>query len=264
VQTSASVDQQTKKGRIDRFFTYWRDRALFIEQLSLPERHHEANVLLLASLDSLAALWQRAFKPTERQSHARRFGQFLVECSLEQAANLGRVSIPYVRWRAAEQVPDFPSSVLQLLQGLRAPANPAAPYSMEARQLRLVANDPTPTELLDADLSSARGAMRGKSKQTIEDWILDSRFAEILYREYRCAWIHEGRGGVASHGFPLSDTEPTYLSNDYTTPPRIGFSVGYIVAVLRSAVDGFEALVRAGDVDPVPPPHMTPLAMPDL
>jgi hypothetical protein len=130
--------------------------------------------------------------------------------------------------------------------------------------LRSLADDPTLTTLLATDLVPIAGA-KTKSGRSLHDWLLDSRFGELAYCEFRCSWLHEGRPGEATHSFDLgTKTEPTYLSNDYATPPRIGFPVPFVVATLRSAIEGFEQQSLAHGVNPVPPPQLPGIPIDDL
>jgi len=236
------------------FFDYWRFRADFIGQLSLPQHHHEANVLAFAALDSLANLWALAFNKTDLKKHARRFGEFVATCAARPDV-FDRVSLPYLRWCANTKPPSFPANALDILQSYGAPPQPPPPYSWEARKCRSLSDDPTVSTLLATGLGPVAQAKDG-SGRPLSDWLCDSRFGEIAYREFRCAWLHEGRPGEATHSFNLgTDTEPTYLTNDYSTPPQINFPVPFLVATLRACIDHFEQLALAKGFDPIPPQY---------
>jgi hypothetical protein len=97
---------------------------------------------------------------------------------------------------------------------------------------------------------------KDRSGRPLTDWLLDSRFGELAYREFRCAWLHEGRSGEALHSFNLgTETAPTYLTNDYSTPPQINFPAPFLVATLRSGIDNFEQQALANGIDPIPPQY---------
>lgn len=236
------------------FFDYWRERAAFVDSLQLPARHHEANVLALAAIDSLANLWQLAFKHSY-SSHARRFAEFLISCS-GKADIFERISLPYVRWKARETLPRFQPHVLSVLEncGLSSP-QPPDPYSEQARRCRLISDDPPLPALLGSQLASVATATTAKGL-ALHDWLLDCRLGTILYVEYRCFWLHEGRSGHATHSFDVGTGEPTYLTNDFAMPPLISFPVPFLVSVLRSCIDNFEHTAQQASVNPVPPPHM--------
>ena len=127
----------------------------------------------------------------------------------------------------------------------------------------MIASDPTAHDLLSKHIPNAAGA-KTQAGVAVEDWVLDARFAEIAYTEFRCSWVHEGRGGEASHSFAFSDDEPTYFGSGIALPPRIGFSVPYLLKVLRACIDGFEAIVVTENIDPVPPPHLKSIDPDDL
>jgi len=245
-----------------RFFDYWRERVEFVASLPLPARHHEANVLAFAALDSLANLWARAVARTGGPA-ARRFGEFLITHG-GRGDVFERVSLPYMRWRATEKSSGFPTATLHLLRTCGAATAPPGPYTEEARRLRSLSDDPTIAALLTGPLASVAMAVDAKSGRSLADWLLDARLGEIAYVEYRCSWLHEGRAGEATHSFDFGDTEPTYLSNDYTIPPRIRFPLPFVVTLLRNCIDGFQREVGASGVDPAPPPHMPAMDIDDL
>jgi hypothetical protein len=243
---------------IRAFFDYWRSRADFIGQLSLlPEHHHEANVLAFSALDSLANLWALAFNKTDlKKKHARRFGEFVAACAARPDV-FDRISLPYLRWRANTKTPSFPANALHILQTYSAPLQSPPPYSWEARKCRSLSDDPTVSTLLATGLAPVAQAKDGAGRP-LSDWLLDSRFGEIAYREFRCAWLHEGRPGEATHSFNLgTDTEPSYLTNDYSTPPQINFPTPFLVATIRACIDHFEQQVLANGLDPIPPQYAT-------
>ena len=169
-----------------------------------------------------------AFNKTGLQ-HARRFGDFLSSCASRPDV-FDRVSLPYLRWRANTHPPNFPSNVLLTLQACGAPGQPPSPYSLEARKSRSLSDDPTVSTLLTTSFAAIASA-KTKSGRPLHDWVLDSRFGELAYREFRCSWLHEGRSGEATHSFDLStETEPTYLTND---SPLGGRETNWLVTVQR-------------------------------
>lgn len=240
---------------IRTFFNYWRSRADFISQLTLPQHHHEASVLAFSALDSLANLWAVAFnRPDLKKKHLRRFGEFVAACA-DRPDIFDRISLPYLRWLANTKPPSFPHNALHILQTLGAPPHPPSQDSWEARKCRSLSDDPTVSTILATDLAPV-AQTKDRSGRSLSDWLLDCRFGEIAYRECRCAWLHEGRPGEATHDFNLgTNTEPTYITNDYSSPPQISFPTPFLVVTTRTCIDNFERQALANSIDPIPPQY---------
>jgi hypothetical protein len=120
-------------------------------------------------------------------------------------------------------------------------------------------SDPTADSLLNGELANLKGVKfkdaRDKKREA-HDWVLDCRLGEVLYTEYRCFWLHEGRPGEATHSFNLRDDAPSYLDNQCCTPPRIEFSIPFLCEVLGNCIESFKQGVEQDGIDPVPPSHM--------
>ncbi len=239
--------------RIVTFFNYWRQRHSFIRDLDFSKHHHEANVLIWASLDALSNLWVKNIGKDEFRRKSKRliFDEFLARYGgdIFQIVSLPDVWIRIDREETMGRNRELnvPQDVLQFLGGI---GDRQTPTFFDEHQLRQISHDLSLSEIISAIFSKHPEVDCKKLK----DWLVLSRYGAIAYKEMRSAYIHEGRSGKNSHGFKLSKSavNPTYLSGIYTTPPAIGFDVEFMVNILEDCINEFESHALSLQRDPVP------------
>jgi len=228
---------------ITAFFGYFGTRADNVEQLEgkgpfAPDQH----VLIAAGLDALAGYWGRLYAPSIK-SGAERMSQFLLTHS--NRAIIGKCSGPDAMRRAVAQQKPW-ASVLATAVGHR-------PFGGLVRSWR---DDP------DCDaLCGARAVLAAGIDAT---WLRRSSYGEILYRKYRCAWVHEleGSSDLSYFDDDLS-AEPQYQNKVIARPchpahvpvpvdQRLILTKRFLMSVYRQAIASFEKACRDDGRSPLP------------
>jgi len=245
---------ETLRWRITTFFNYWRQRHAFIRDLDFSKHSYEANVLLWASLDALSNLWANNIGKQECSDRRKRliFDAFLARYGGEV---FQIVSLPNI-WNRIDQgnICVNQQKKLKLSQDictfLKTIGGRRTPTFTDECELRHSSDDWS----MDMILTTILADYPNTDRTELKEWLIFSRYGAIAYKEMRSAYIHEGRPGKNSHSFELGEsaTRPTYLSGIYTTPPKIGFGVEFMLSVLASCIDAFEADALTLQKDPVP------------
>lgn len=242
--------------RITTFFDWWRQRHSFISKLDLTEQRYEANVLLWGSLDALSNLWAENIGKKECGKSGKRtiFDMFLAR----YGGDVFRlVSLPdvwnRVKRRDDSKLPENVSIFLSAIEGRKICSTiyKYDDYGMDARTTRSTSDDLSMDDIINQTLANCPNATRSELKQ----WLTLSRYGAIAYKEFRSAYIHQGKPGKRTHDYQLNGwaERPTYQSWVYSTPPIMGFSVEFMLGVFKRCIEEFEAEALALQVDPVPP-----------
>lgn len=241
--------------RIDRFFAWYFQRLANLESLTSttpPAPHHhlptyepDQHVLIGAGLDSLAKHWARAFpKPPRPSKHGPRMQAFLVE-------NANSMGI----WHRAA-APMLRAAAMKRKQPTWAQAIANAAGCQETYGLVRGYEDDPPLD----DLTTHPSIIEAKVPAGFIEEFLHGR---VLYREYRCGWLHEFDRSeeLAPHGW---DGGPPRYQNillpsaDVSTPEqirrkhRLVFSLPFLLKVYREAITTFKDRCLRESADPVP------------
>jgi hypothetical protein len=246
--------------RITGFFDFWRSRVLFIENLDHQTNNYEANILIWSCLDALSNLWaKRIGKSNCKKLGARLvFDEFL---AYYYGDMFQKVSLPDI-WHRIDQNQIYlkkknsdckcdiklPDEAVRLLNNLQRSWAPIE-LELESNKLRNISDD------LDIkNILTKFDHYDSQEIDVIKEWLMFSRYGAIAYKEMRNSYIHEGRSGKGAHGFELHESElrPTYLSYVYTTPPKMGFSVQFMLKVLDECITSFEKDAMKLEQDPAP------------
>lgn len=242
--------------QITAFFNYWRQRHAFIRDLDLIRYNHEANVLIWASLDALSNLWAENIGKEQCGKISKRkrliFDAFLARYGGEV---FQVVSLPDI-WNRVDRGDVFVNQQKKLklsedvLKFLGAIGERKTPPLWDKWDLRHSSDDWSMEAIITATLADYPQT----DCTELEEWLILSRYGAIAYKEMRSAYIHEGRSGKGTHGYDLAESakRPTYLSGIYTAPPIIGFKVEFMLSVLESCIDAFEADALTLQKDPAP------------
>ncbi|MEQ8753853.1 MAG: hypothetical protein RID09_10100 [Coleofasciculus sp. G1-WW12-02] len=271
--------------RIIDFFNFWRKDYNFIDALDSSINYYQANVLIWAALDTLSNHWAKGIGQIQDKEQQKKQPKSLIfDAFLERYAGAGKashqnqtispfqmVSLPHI-WHRAEccykgdnknKKCDLPKDVYKFLKEIerRDPdfreTGQTYQYSdgsgldyKERRQTRQISDDLRLDEIVELTLEKYPEAEKSK----LEKWLAFSRFGAIAYKEMRCPYIHEGQHGTNAHSFPLGNHEkqPTYSSCFYTTPPIIEFGVKFMLGILESCINNFEAESLKLGIDPAP------------
>ncbi|MBE9194266.1 hypothetical protein IQ219_02745 [Synechocystis sp. LEGE 06083] len=210
--------------------------------------NYEANILIWSCLDILSNLWSKRIGKSKCKLLGSRliFAEFLCDYygDIFQKVSLSDVwyRIDKGNFYLASKKPDYncdyklPDKVIELLQNLKR-SSPPIDLELDSRKLRTISDD-----LNLKDILTKFDNYECKQMDVIREWLMLSSYGAIAYKEMRNAYVHEGRGGKGSHGFQLHEfkTRPTYLSYVHTTPPKMGFSVEFMLNVLSNCIDSFE------------------------
>lgn len=243
--------------RIRAFFDFWRKKHAFISKLDLSEQRYEANVLLWGSFDALSNLWAKEIGKNECGNSGKRiiFDGFLARYGGDV---FQLVSLPDV-WSRADRgdASKLPKNVCLFLSEIKRHKNNSNIYKyeddfgMDARTIRSTSDDLNIDDVAHQVITNYPNANRAE----IEQWLILSRYGAIAYKEFRNAYIHEGQAGKGAHDYQLSGWKerPTYSSWLYSTPPIMGFSVEFMLGILKQCIEKFESEALTLQVDPVPP-----------
>jgi|GEM_PF-2014618 len=249
------------QSRITFFFDFWRKRHAFISKLNLVEQRYEANVLLWGSLDALSNLWAEGIGKKECSNSGKRiiFDAFLVRYGGDV---FQLVSLPDVwsrvdrgdTWIDQRKGIKLPENVFRFLStiGGRKIYTHEDDFDMDARTTRSILNDLRMDDIINQTLANYPNTTRSE----LEQWLILSRYGAIAYKEFRNAYIHEGRPGKRAHDYKLYRwaENPTYQSWVYSTPPTMGFSVEFMLKVFQRCIEKFEDEALNLQVDPAPAP----------
>lgn len=196
---------------VTRFFDWFRFRAANARAMlaAAPAQEFrrslmpEFHVLLGAGIDALANHWERGYGPrvmspgvadTElkaRYSNRWRFGEFL---RIHGGEHFDRVAVPDLRERARKS-----PALLRALDRIGGTDR----HDSHVR-----------TWQEDVPLARLIEVVREDGLAVDEAWARRSLYGEILYKHYRCVWVHEFEGSdeISNHGVSPRMTEPHYLN----------------------------------------------------
>jgi hypothetical protein len=218
------------------FFRYYRQRLANLEALrSLPAPSStpgfpgsflpEQFLLVTAGLESLAthwgALYQIAIPKSRFSKSAERLGRFLVEHG--DVAIFSRCSMPDLFRRAAKE-PTKDALIAALCQ-VPSAINPPA-------SRRRWQDDPA------LDALAAQPAIVSAGIHSA--WLRQSRYGEILYKEFRCNWVHELDGpGTRPTLFQAPENEPRY--DNLEKAPTLVFPLEFLKITYAAVLSSFAA-----------------------
>lgn len=238
--------------RIDRFFGWYSQRVANLQSLSgiePPEPHHheptyepEQHVLIGAGLDSLAKHWADAFPVSPKlRSAGDRMQAFLAEMANSKGI-WERVAAPMLRAEAVRRGHPAWAEAIGNAAGSQETHGSVRGYESDLPLLSLVA---------DPRIRAARVPVKLMAR---------FQYGQVLYREYRCTWIHEfdTPEELAPHGW--DDGPPRYqnlniLEGDagagsFRLKHRLVFSLRFLLDAYAEAVDSFKARCVADRADP--------------
>jgi hypothetical protein len=183
---------------IDRFFRFFRQRVQHAQKFCLTGDVNAAlepdlHVLVSAGLDALALYWAKTFRPDltkrERGISAHRMAEFLLGHG--DSRIFAKCSAPNLLARAALEKKTLVPLIDKYLH------NEGPPGSV-----RFWHHDPDHAQVVH-DLKGMRDAD--------PKWLRRSRYGELLYREYRCMWLHQFQPspGLAD-AYAQDEPEPRY------------------------------------------------------
>lgn len=230
------------------FFAYWRrrvDNARWLhDELRSGARmlEPEIHILATAGLDALANYWAATFRPSLNGRGApagRRLHEFL--CQHGDAQVFRKISAPDLVWRAHES-----ASAVEPL------ARCHLGERITSGRVRYWEDDPDADVVLaDDELVSAAP---GRNVEEQARWVEKSRYAEILYSDLRCAWLHESNPSPStSRAYEDEQGPPRYQNWLTGVPKRIVFPVAYLIRIFDAAVHSFETECVESGRSPVAP-----------
>jgi hypothetical protein len=244
-QTADRVERE-----ITWFFSFYRQRAAnaaFLAEGSVqtpsvrtdaaPSMDPEVHVLIAAGLDTLAKHWAKTFNKTF-SSHRTRMGEFLASHGGHQAFK--KCSAPHLLLRAqAEGREDLVAALRKYLGNEK----------QGGGNVRYWHHDP------DYDVVAADPAFPTVDGQP---WVRNSRYGEVIYKEYRNMWLHEYRPSENLSDYEDDRVEPLYQNIQWIDPrpgrpahmQRLRFPKRFLLEAYRSAIDSFERECRAAGIAP--------------
>lgn len=233
------------KEKAEVFFNWFRRRVANVRRLDhepdlrdmfAPEQH----VLVATALDALAKYWAETFSVqlAKRKDAKRRMGEFLHACGGSDI--FSRCSHGDLLRRAR---PDH--HYLEALSTVLA-------EDPKCWQLRHWQDDP--------EFQTLKSNVDLKAAGLTEEWLRESRFGEVIYRDLRSAWVHELQAAshLSSGTWKPERTEPWYdnryeqrtESDDYYHERRLVLPLAFLITTLERAVQNFEEACAVADVIP--------------
>lgn len=231
--------------RIDRFFRWFSGRLANAESLSglhaadsaSPQSYEpEQHVLIGAGLDALAKYWASAFSPGLTKASPR-MQAFLVE-NANSTGIWGRVAAPMLRSNAAKRhQTDWVDAVSRAAGAGRSIT-------------RSYKDDPFRDDLLaHPDIANS-----GIPPEVVDRYL----YGRLLYKEYRCAWVHDFEasdelsspgGGAAVPRYQALTVFAGELENGQHRL-RLVFPLSFLLSTYREAIASFEARCVRENTDP--------------
>jgi hypothetical protein len=214
------------------FFNYYRQRARNVEALETvsveavdigvdrsfaPDQH----VLIAAGLDSLAMHWSKTTR-RPRESPSSRFGEFL--CRHGGHPAFGKCAVPHLLARGAREKR---KDLIQKFQGFM--------QGFAHRRVFNWSDDPDFVEVLSLVDAPDR------------EWLQRSRYGELLYREYRCGWLHEFQSPTLAPDYGEA-IEPQY--QNYSRHRRPYFPKVFLLETYQRVVASFERECQEAGTSP--------------
>lgn len=237
------------------FFAFYRRRVENVARFApLPSSNSgdtplvepEWHVLVCAGLDSLAHHWAATLRPELRKPARRRMGEFLAAHGPGDV--FSHVSTPDLLRRANNERRG--SLVPAIRRHLRQEGLPGS--------VRTWVHDPIFSALATDEAFATVGA----------DWLQQSRYGEVLYRELRCSWLHEYRSSESlAPPYDLEADSPRYQNltrirrgegSSETEAPiewtvqRLMFPVRFLMNVFAHATESFDRACTSARVSPMP------------
>ena len=231
---------------MEYFFRYFRQRVMNIRALGSVEAPRvqgyagsmlgEQLILATSGIDTLASHWARVWSitgPKGALSHAERMNRFLANHG--DTAIWSRVAIPHF-----------------LRDGSIAPA-----FLERVSKLPLVWTEPARQRKYSHDglLAELRGQLAPIT--SVEDECLCKHtYGSILYRKYRCVWIHRGGGPGGSKPIwgELRDDKPYYENwsdeAERGTKRVLVLPINLLLRTYECAIESFERACVAEQRDP--------------
>lgn len=215
---------------IETFFAFFRKRVQHAKNLCAPGQAYapmepDLHVLISAGLDSLAMYWAKTFSPTLlRGSGGFRMGEFLLRHG--DARIFTKCSAPNLLTRATAEGKALRSDIARYLSN----EGPAG-------TVRFWQHDPDLAQVI-RDLSR-KGADAG--------WLQRSRYGELLYKEYRCMWVHQFQPSPKlADGYDPDEPEPRYQNklvprsdNTIQRVQLLMFSRAFLLKTYETVVEAF-------------------------
>lgn len=237
----------------EQFFRYFRQRLENVRQLSALQPNKkvssaasfepEQNILAGAEIDALAKYWAlNEGRPSE--SSAIRMAEFLATLD-------GKI------WNKCSHV-DLRERAVLRGKSPRLLTTDSQTKALEAMLVRVLPRDAAiNTRVLgwkdDPDFAILKSDATLQKAGVPENFLADSRYGAILYRYYRCAWVHELNADLR---LPTDEPIPSDLREDLLGPGpfymarnrvrRLHIPTSFILQSLARAIDSFERSVPDG------------------
>lgn len=230
---------------IERFFTFFKRRVQHARSLCTPGEKYtptepDLHVLVSAGLDALSLYWAKTFRPalTKNRQEVYRMGEFLVRHG--DGRIFCKCSAPNLLDRAIKENAALVPLVRKYLDD-----------DSESGLVRFWHEDPD-FEQVVRDFRGAKGAETA--------WLQRSRYGELLYREYRCMWVHQFQWSLKlADPYDPDEPEPRYQNKYVLDSKREAmchvqlpmFSRAFILNTYEAVVTSFENECVASGTAPV-------------
>lgn len=259
---------------IERLFGWYRRRyanAAALRDLKPPDEGTatfapEQHVLIGAGLDAMATDWADVFRPelsSEGASAANRLHEFL-EQHAEHEAIFQKVAAPMLADWLVDHEEAIAAAVVRRIAGdVR---NGIVRYASEDPDFLAFSTHP---EFARIDMRPAPGKQKRRPIP-----VRRFRFGEVLYRDYRCGWVHNLRGSErlapsdANEGVTWTDYDSRVRYQniselrrkpggndsewDFVPRRRPVFSIPWLLARYAQAIASFEVQCVREQRDPIP------------
>lgn len=229
------------------YFDFFRTRHAVATGLAPQQRvaDHELSpdqhVLVGAGLDALSSRWGALRHPGKQLLHQWRMAEFLEEHGGHPC--FSRVAGPYLVRHAARK------------KTAKRKATPSFSQDWVGASRAAVGKFPSRGQMYlwsqDRLLSDVEARLRTANAGVPTDWASMFRYGGVLYKEHRCAWVHDLNEGDLSDRPMSSLTEPHYEARNGKRV--LVFEGSFLLGVYGHAINSFEAWCLRQGVSMFPP-----------
>jgi hypothetical protein len=215
----------------------------------------DAYVIGCAAIEALSSIWQAFSTPTKAKSHnQQRFVSFLLHLKIDKY--LDRVSTPFLNYFLEKQGIEEP---------FRQEINNRWLNNRDKRESHRVYSDPSINELKDVynTCHQNNSIPPQQTIKDIDDVLRKFTYAALIYKYYRCSFIHEFRyskyvtsfnagNQISVRQFAVDILPSEGLIRRDEVKPQLDVGIGVLVESIRKGADVVSNLIVERQLTDIP------------